>query len=110
MVRRVPDSPDLLLIWNNHTERTNLTSAISRDGGQTWGNCRLIEEQEDWPVSRTHAFPSLAFMNGYAHMTYYERHANPQTGRMFHLIYARRPVSWFYEPRTIRSPLRTAND
>jgi len=110
MVRRVPDSSDLLLIWNNHTERTNLTSAISRDSGQTWGSYRLMEEQEDWPVSRTHAFPSLAFMNGRAHLTYYERLAHPQTGYLFHLIYARYPISWFYEPRTTRSPLRTESD
>ncbi|MBT4821125.1 MAG: exo-alpha-sialidase, partial [Lentisphaerae bacterium] len=36
MVKRVPCSDDLLLIWNNHSIRSNLTSAISRDSGETW--------------------------------------------------------------------------
>lgn len=104
IVRRIPDSPDLLLIWNNHTERTSLTSAISRDGGQTWANYRQLEAQEGWPVCRTFAFPSLAFMNGYAHMTYYENTPHPERGRMFDLIYRRLPINWFYEQPVRRAP------
>lgn len=96
MVRRMPDSPDLLLIWNNHTERTNLTSAISRDNAGTWTNFRLLEAQDGWPVHRTYAFPSLAFMNGYAHLTYYEHTSHPGAGSMFDLIYRRLPIEWFY--------------
>ncbi len=110
MVRRIPDSPDLLLIWDNHTQRTNLTAAVSRDNGQTWTNYRLLEEQEGWPVLRPHAYPSLAFMNGYAHMTWYECHSHPETGSMFDLIYRRLPISWFYEQRVRRSPWRTTNE
>lgn len=93
---RLPDSSDLLLIWNNHTQRTNLTSAISRDNGQTWTNYRLLESQQSWPVLRSFAFPSMAFLNGHAHMTWYERRPDSETGAVFDLIYRRLPVSWFY--------------
>jgi len=97
MVRRVPETGDLLLIWNNHPQRTNLTSAISRDDGNTWTHYRLLQGQQGWPIERTSAYPSLAFSNGYAHMTWYERRSHPKTGAMFDLLYRRRPVSWFYE-------------
>jgi len=104
IVRGIPESPDLLLLWNNHASRTNLTSAISRDNGQTWSNFRLLEAQEGWPAERTHAFPSLAFMNGYAHMTYYENTPHPRTGSMFDLVYRRLPISWFYQQDVRRAP------
>ena len=29
-VRRLPNSADLLFVWNNHPQRTNLTSARNR--------------------------------------------------------------------------------
>jgi hypothetical protein len=93
---RLPDSSDLLLIWNNHTQRTNLTSAISPDNGRTWTNYQLLESQQSWPVLRSFAFPSMAFLNGNAHMTWYERRPDSETGAVFDLIYRRLPVSWFY--------------
>jgi sialidase-1 len=109
MVRRVPDSPDLLLIWNNHGTRSNLTSAISRDHGETWDNYRLLEEQEGWPLPRSHTYPSLAFLRGNAHMTYWETHKHPQVERLFHLVYRRLPVSWFYERPRRRPPVYDVN-
>ena len=95
--RRIPGSPDVLLIWNNHTQRTNLTSAISRDNGHTWSNYRVLEAQKSWPVLHRYAFPSIAFLNGNAHMTWYERRPHPETGAVFDLIYRRVPVAWFYQ-------------
>ena len=103
MVRRVPDSEDLLLIWNNHSVRSNLTAAISRDRGETWDNYRILEEQEAWPLPRSHTYPSLTFLNGSAHLTYWETHKHPQAERLFHLIYRRLPISWFYEKRDRRA-------
>ena len=94
---RLPDSSDLLLIWNNHPQRTNLTSAISRDNGLTWTNYRLLEAQQSWPVLHRFAFPSISFLNGKAHMTWYERRPHPETGAVFDLIYRRLPISWFYQ-------------
>jgi hypothetical protein len=105
IVKKVPESNDLLLIWNNHMMRTSLTAAISRDDGETWKNLRLLEEEEDWPLSRSHTYPSLTFHNGNVHMTYWESHRHPETVNMFHLIYRRLPLEWFYEQRLRRAPV-----
>ena len=105
MVRRVPDSDDLLLIWTNHSIRSNLTAAVSRDRGETWDSFRLLEAQEDWPLGRSHTYPSLTFLHGNAHMTYWETHHHEQAGRLFHLVYRRLPISWFYERPSRRPPV-----
>ena len=97
IVHRIPNSDDLLLIWNNHTQRTNLTSAISRDHGLTWSNYRLLEAQQGWPVHHRYAYPSLAFLNDCAHMTWYERTSHAESGARFDLIYRRLPLRWFYD-------------
>lgn len=102
MVRQVPETSDLLMIWNNHHHRANLTSAISRDEGASWENFRLLEPQESWPLTRSHVYPSLNFLNGNAHITYWEAHRHPETDYMSHLIYRRLPISWFYEKRPKR--------
>ena len=103
IVRRLPESDDILLIWNNHGVRSNLTAAISPDGGETWGHHRILEEQEDWPISRSHAYPRLTFQNGNAHLTYWETHQHPEAERLFHLVYRRLPIAWFYEKRPRRA-------
>jgi hypothetical protein len=97
-VSRLPDSSDLLLVWNNHPQRTNLTSAISRDGGVTWSNFRLLERQDGWPAQKRWAFPSIAFANGCAHLTYYERSGDlkNQPDASFDLVYRRVDLGWFY--------------
>lgn len=59
-IKRVPDSPLLLAVWNDRSGRfrtppptpgskgrTPLVSAVSRDHGRTWGNHRLIEAAPD---------------------------------------------------------------
>jgi sialidase-1 len=58
-VRRIPATGDLLLIWNDHSGkpesyrrsrppiRTPLSVAISRDGGRTWQNNKIIEGDPD---------------------------------------------------------------
>ena len=51
LLKRIPSTGDLLLIWNDNYEaghhhqgeRTPLTSAISRDDGDTWENRKNIE-------------------------------------------------------------------
>jgi len=104
MVRRLPDSKDLLLIWNNSGIRNNFTAAISSDDGLNWQNYRLLEEQETWPMTRSHAYPSLVFHNQYAHISYWETHNYGKNHRLFHLIYRRLPIEWFYEKKTRRLP------
>ena len=96
MVQRLPDSSDLVLVWNHHTQRTNLTTAISQDQGNSWSHHRLLESPEDNPLPPTYSFPSLAFLNGMAHMTWYRHPSDEKTSPRFDLVYCRQPISWFY--------------
>ncbi|MHC4871663.1 MAG: sialidase family protein [Planctomycetota bacterium] len=103
MVRRIPDTGDLLLIWNNNQIRTPLCCGISKDDGQTWEKIKDIEPMKRWPAERTHCYPSLTFLNGNAHITYFEgrKHSDPADtvhyGALLSLKYRRLPVEWFYQ-------------
>ena len=54
-IDRIPQTGDLLLVWNNAVnanpatkgKRTPLTVAISKDEGRTWGKTRNLEEDPD---------------------------------------------------------------
>ena len=54
-IKRLPGSPDLLAIYNDHSgrfpfparKRTPLIAAISRDGGKTWPHAKLLESDPD---------------------------------------------------------------
>jgi sialidase-1 len=95
MVRRLPDSDDLVLLWNPGSVRTPLASALSSDGGASWHSVRCVEPMDLWPPRLTHAYPSLAFQAGWAHLTYWETHAHPTAERLLHLRYRRLPIDWF---------------
>jgi len=97
MVKRVPGTDDLLLVWNNNRVRTPLTAAISHDSGETWQHLRNLEEMDGWPPRLTHSYPSIAFLKGNVHLTYWETHTHDVAGRFIHLRYRRLPVGWFYE-------------
>ena len=103
MVRRIPDTGDLLIIWNNNQIRTPLTCGVSDDDGETWKHIRDLAPMTEWPKRCIRAYPSLAFLNGNAHITYYEskKHRDPADaahyGAMLSLKYRRLPVEWFYE-------------
>ena len=74
---------------------------MSSDDAGSWKNHRLLEAQRDWPLSRTWCYPSVAFMNDHAHVTYYEKRAHPTAGAHFELIYRRLPIAWFYEEKNL---------
>jgi hypothetical protein len=97
MVKRVPGTEDLLLVWNNNRLRTPLTAAVSHDGGESWHHLRNLEEMDGWPPRLTHAYPSVEFLRGNVHLTYWEAHTHPAAERFIHLRYRRLPISWFYE-------------
>ena len=103
MVRRIADTGDLLILWNNNQVRTPLTAAISKDEGETWTHIRDLEPMRHWPPKITHSYPSLVFSGGYAHITYYESEIQGDAsdavhaGALMSLKYRRLPVSWFYE-------------
>lgn len=75
-IRRIPSTNDLVLIWN-HTwkegaghggKRTPLTSAISKDEGQTWQHIQNLEPDP----TKTFAYTSLTFLKDRALLTYWE--------------------------------------
>jgi len=97
MVKRVPGTDDLLLVWNNNRVRTPLTAAISSDCAESWRHFRDLEEMDGWPPRLTHAYPSVEFLGGNVHLTYWETRADDEAGRLFDLRYRRLPIEWFYE-------------
>lgn len=100
MVKRVPGTDDLLLVWNNNRVRTPLTAAVSPDGGETWRHFRNLEEMDGWPPKRTHTYPSVTFFKDHVHLTYWEAEkldpSQFQSKFHVHLIYRRLPLAWFY--------------
>ena len=54
-LRRIPSTGDILMVWNDHSgerakfeqKRTPLTTAISRDEGQTWDNVKVLDDDPD---------------------------------------------------------------
>ena len=97
MVKRIGDTDDLLLVWNNNRVRTPLTCAVSSDGAESWRHVRNLEEMDGWPPRLTHTYPSLTFAAGHAHITYWETHTHRTAERLVHLRYRRLPIAWFYQ-------------
>jgi sialidase-1 len=106
IIRRIPDSNDLLLIWNWTYDaadpfcgkRRRLSCAVSRDGGKTWPlKLRRVLEGAG-PDSDTYAYPSCTFHNGQALLTYYHMKAqtefNFDCARSLRLM--RIPIDWLY--------------
>lgn len=74
LVKRIPTTGDLLVLWNNvasssNWPRTPLTAAISRDEGKTWTNFRDIDNREDHDA----AYPSVTFVGEEALVAHYSR-------------------------------------
>lgn len=90
-IRRIPATGDLLLVWNNTTQRqrTPLTAAISRDEGETWAFIRNLENDP----KRAYAYTSVLFHRGRAHFSYYI--SEPGTNRLSSR-YRSLPVHWLY--------------
>tara|TARA_R110002095_G_scaffold198174_2_gene177606 strand:- start:10 stop:1194 length:1185 start_codon:yes stop_codon:yes gene_type:complete len=74
LVKRIPTTGDLLLIWNNvaspsNWPRTPLTAAISQDEGKTWKHFKDIENRSSVDA----AYPSVTFVGDEALVAYYSR-------------------------------------
>ena len=106
IVKRIPSTGDLLLIWNNAKPdrpgsggpRMPLTTAISRDDGETWNNVKDLEPD----LSRSYMYPSLTFVGDTALILYSQGEADSvvKWSTNWHntsLKLARVPVEWFYE-------------
>ncbi len=89
-ISRIPTTGDLLAIWNHNPgakKRNPLTTAISKDQGETWQNMRNIEDAPDdaW------AYPAVTWVGQRALITYFN-----YTGGLS-LQLKTLPPAWFYE-------------
>jgi len=97
-VKRLPATGDLLLIWNNNLQagtdhggrRCPLTSAISRDEGETWEHARDLETDDRYD----YAYVSATFPDREMAVLTYWVHDRP-AGRIL-LKASRVPTAWFY--------------
>lgn len=74
LVKRIPTTGDLLVLWNNvasssNWPRTPLSAAISTDEGQTWKHVKDIENRTNHDA----AYPSVTFVGNEVLVAYYSR-------------------------------------
>jgi sialidase-1 len=97
LLKRIPSTGDLLLIWNNtepgsanvHYPRDPLTAAISRDEGETWMNIKDIEDNPGGLAST----PAVTFLGDKALVTYWYVESGIDYGGIRLKII---PIDWFY--------------
>jgi Neuraminidase (sialidase) len=101
-VTRMPNSGDLLMIWNPtwnpdgriYGMRTVLACAISKDGGKTWGLPKALEtDSEQWAE-----YPGVTFDGDHA-LVHYRVFTNDR--KRCDLVQARVPLAWFYDDSKI---------
>ncbi len=86
-ISRIPSTGDLLAVWNHDPRtrpRNRLTSAISKDEGESWQHFRNLEEGPNgfWD------YPSITWLQDRALLTYY--------GAGVSLYFRIVPAAWFY--------------
>jgi hypothetical protein len=89
-ISRIPSTGHLLAIWNRNpgaNKRNPLTTAVSKDEGQTWECVRNLEEAPDdaW------AYPAVTWIEDRALVTYF----NYKGGLSLQLKIV--PAHWFHE-------------
>jgi len=92
-MKRIPNTGDLLLVWNHSLDirkRSPLTSAISKDDGETWEHVRNLETND----KHAFAYPSITFLDDEVLLTYY-RSRYEITGWELKLKII--PTDWFYQ-------------
>lgn len=99
LLKRIPSTGDLLLIWNRNYqrdhhhqgERNPLSAAISRDDGATW---EKIKDIENIPGGAG-AYAAVTFVGDEALVTYYfqSKGFGGSSGVRLKVV----PVRWFYE-------------
>ncbi|MBI2442033.1 MAG: exo-alpha-sialidase [Lentisphaerae bacterium] len=100
LVKRIPATGDLLLVWNHNYEpahhhqgaRTPLATAVSADDGATWGHIRDLEVVPDGAA----AYASLLFHGDEALIAYYYQPRLNQGGAA-NIRLKIVPLRWFYE-------------
>lgn len=74
LLKRIPSTGDLLLLWNHVESRSNwpripLTAAVSKDEGETWEHFQDIDAR----MNRDAAYAAVTFLGDEALVTYYSR-------------------------------------
>jgi len=89
-IKRIPQTEDLLMVWNNSREkRRPLTSATSNDEGENWVNFKDIETSEDYTCSH----PSITFIDENALLIY---NIYDEKNKWVSLKLKKLPIKWFY--------------
>ena len=106
-IRRIPSTGDLLLIWNDHSgvpdehhsRRSPLTTAISRDEGQTWQHRRVLEDDPNgW-----YCYTAVRFVGDHVLLSYCAGDRREGNG-LHETRLARLPVHWLYGPSQEEHP------
>jgi sialidase-1 len=116
---RLPESDDLLVIWNSHTlnnrsthlgQRLTLASAVSSDGGHTWGDYREIITIPPNPPDQRRGighdrvcYPSIFFDQGLTYIGYWAsaRVEGQQYDQQYMMVL---PVTFFTALRDSHQP------
>lgn len=74
LVKRIPTTGDLLVLWNNVASKSNwprtpLSAAVSTDEGKSWKHVKDVDDRSD----RDAAYPSVTFVGDEALVAYYSR-------------------------------------
>jgi sialidase-1 len=96
LLKRIPKTGDLLLVWNRVASKTNtprspLTAAISLDDGNTWRHVQHIEP----PSERDAAYASVFFRDDEVLIGYYTR--NRRWSHDSEIMLKAFPLKRFYE-------------
>ncbi|MCD0462612.1 sialidase family protein [Roseiconus lacunae] len=96
-IERIPETGDLLLVWNNGNDpaakatpigRRPFTAAISKDDGGTWQHIRnLGTDPQGW-----YCYTAIEFVDGHVVL------AHCEFPRLNALQITRFPVKWLYQP------------
>ena len=104
LIKRIPTTGDLLLIWNNiydpehpdfqngHGPRNPLTSAISQDEGNSWQYIKNIEDRRPGSTST----PAVTFLGNEALVSYYTQGKRLPEHEKFNVRLKIIPIDWFY--------------
>jgi Neuraminidase (sialidase) len=97
-IERIPETGDLLLVWNNHEnaapelrdKRTPFNVAISRDEGRSWEKTKTLEDDPNgW-----YCYTAMEFVDG--HVVLAHCAGDRRTGGLNTTQITRFPVRWLY--------------
>jgi sialidase-1 len=95
-IKRLPGSPDLLALYNDHSgrfpfpkgKRSPLVAAVSTDGGKTWPSRKLVEDDPDgW-----YCYTAIHFIDGAVLLAYCA--GDPKVGHLNRLRLRRVSLDW----------------